>query len=334
MSDLKDGKIKVALDWTPNTNHIGMYVAAYEGLYAAAGLTVTFLDPTECKGSITPPRQVAAGTATFAVGSSESAISFATTSPDKPRLKAVAALLQGSTSAICTLQSSGIDSPAKLSGKRFASYCGRFADAIVRAMVNQAGGDGSKVLFHPLADHGYGDPDIAEVGSVVASNLEGGLADAVWIFSHWEGILASRAGQKLNEFHLEDYNIPYGYTPVLLCHPNTLTENIDQVRAFLTATARGYEIAAADPARGAKALCECGHPSLKDHDFVEESARVVAPSFLDGAGRWGTMTIERWQAFFDFLAENKILMDREGLEIPRSAVNVSELFTNAGLPSK
>ena len=52
--------------------------------------------------------------------------SFATSEKDKPKLVAVAALLQGSTSAICTLKSSGIDTPAKLEGKRYASYGGRF----------------------------------------------------------------------------------------------------------------------------------------------------------------------------------------------------------------
>ena len=30
--------VTVALDWTPNTNHAGFYVALSHGLYAAAGL--------------------------------------------------------------------------------------------------------------------------------------------------------------------------------------------------------------------------------------------------------------------------------------------------------
>lgn len=335
MLNIKDGKIVVALDWTPNTNHIGLYVALHEGLYSAAGLDVTLVPPNDNQGAVTPPRQVAAGTATFAVGASESIVSFATTSTrEMSRLTAIAALLQGSTSAICTLQSSGIDSPAKLAGKRFASHWGRFSDAMVRSMVNNAGGDGSKVIFQQLPAHGYAVSEIFEAGSVVASFLERGLSDSAWIFSHWEGILAARAGQKLNEFSWDDYNVAYGYAPILFCHPDTLSDSMDQVQAFLAATERGYKIAASDPVRGAKSLCACGHPSLKDEGFVISSAQAMAPAILNSTGGWGTMTMERWQAFVDFLADNKIIVDHDGLEFDRSKINVSELFTNDGLPSK
>ena len=142
-------KIIVCLDWTPNTNHAGFYVAAKDGLYEAAGLEVELrsadADPSQ---KLTPARQVAAGLAQFAVTPSESAISFSTTDHDVPKLIAVAALCQGDTSAICTLKSSGIDRPAKLAGKRYASYDGRFEDPIVARMVQNDGGDDATVQFH------------------------------------------------------------------------------------------------------------------------------------------------------------------------------------------
>ncbi|GAX28225.1 hypothetical protein FisN_27Hu127 [Fistulifera solaris] len=333
MCDIAKGKITVALDWTPNTNHVGMYVALQEGFYTAAGLNVTLVPPNENEGAVTPPRRVAAGTATFAVGASETVVSFATTSTQQmSRLVAVAALLQGSTSAICTLQSSGIDTPAKLQGRRFASHWGRFSDAMVRTMVNNAGGDGSKVIFQPLPGHGYAVPEIFEAGSVVASFLERGLSDSAWIFSHWEGLLAARAGQKLNEFSWDDYNVAYGYAPILFCRPDTISDHMDKVKAFLAATERGYKIAASDPVRGAKALCACGHPSLKDKEFVMASAQAIAPAILSKTGSWGTMTMERWRAFVDFLTDNKIIVDHDGVEYDRSKIIVSELFTNDALP--
>ena len=100
-------KLSVALDWTPNTNHTGFYVAQARGLYAAAGLEVALLSPdadaapAEGATTLTPARKVERGLATF--GPSESAISYHTTDPDKPKLRAVATLLQGSTSAISVL---------------------------------------------------------------------------------------------------------------------------------------------------------------------------------------------------------------------------------------
>ena len=327
--------VTVALDWTPNTNHSGFYVALADGLYADQNLNVTLKSADESGASgKTPARQVADGEAHFAVAPSESAISFATTDPSKPRLQAVAALVQGSTSAICTLAESGIEKPSQLAGKRYASYVGRFEDAIVARMVSNDGGDGAAVKFHPLDFHGYIDETTMGAGSVVASYLEKGASDSTWIFCHWEGVLAERAGKKLNNFALEDYGIPYGYSPILLAHPDQLTgEAAQTTRAFLAATAEGYKRAAADPAAAAAALCKCGPPSLSDAAFVDASSHAIAPKYLDSSdGTWGRMTLERWTAFVDFLSESGILLDRESAPIARESVDAAKLFTNAFLP--
>ncbi|TIU56452.1 MAG: myristoyl transferase, partial [Mesorhizobium sp.] len=39
--------VTVALDWTPNTNHVGLYVAQAKGFYAEAGLDVQILPYTD-----------------------------------------------------------------------------------------------------------------------------------------------------------------------------------------------------------------------------------------------------------------------------------------------
>ena len=44
-SQTKD--IVVSLDWTPNTNHTGLYVALAKGYYADAGLNVKIVQPPE-----------------------------------------------------------------------------------------------------------------------------------------------------------------------------------------------------------------------------------------------------------------------------------------------
>lgn len=328
---LKD--IIVALDWTPNTNHAGFFVALADGLYAAKGLEVTLRSPDTISDGNTPARQVETGKATFAVAPSETAISFSTTEPEKPRLVAVAALLQGSASAIATLKSSGLDRPAKLAGKRYASYNGRFEDPIVRRMVTNDGGDGAAVECQPLAFHAYAESETTGAGSVVASHLEQGRADATWIFPSWEGVLAERAGQQLECFALEDFGIPYGYSPVLLAHPAMLWRHEDDTKAFLAATAEGYRRAAVDPAKAAAALCACRHASLADADFVHASAAHIAKSLLTAGGAWGTMEPARWSAFVDFLSASRILTGRDGKAIAREDVDEEFIFTNKFLPS-
>eukprot|EP00930_Biecheleria_cincta_P090403 TRINITY_DN79786_c0_g1_i1.p1 TRINITY_DN79786_c0_g1~~TRINITY_DN79786_c0_g1_i1.p1 ORF type:complete len:334 (-),score=80.05 TRINITY_DN79786_c0_g1_i1:196-1197(-) len=329
-------KIRVALDWTPNTNHTGFYVALCQQLYAKADLEVDFILPQAAAAEgLTPARLVAAGKADLAVGPSESAISFATSEPDKPRLCAVAALLQGSTSCIACLSSSGVDRPAKLAGKRYASYVGRFEDSIVRQMVRNDGGDGSLVDCHPLPQHGYADEALAKESSVVATLLQKGLSDSTWIFYHWEGVLADRTQPGLlNYFALEDYGIPYGYSPILLAHPSFLEK--PELQKFLKATAEGYAFAA-DPKNAeaaVNALLEGSgfHESLVGkEDFLKASLLAIAGKYLDKDKTWGRMEEARWKTFVNFLTENQIMFSRDGRAIREDEIDIDKLFTNTFL---
>ena len=59
--------LSVALDWTPNANHVGFYVARARGLYAARGLDVTFRLPDEDAYAQSPAKAVLSGAAHLAV---------------------------------------------------------------------------------------------------------------------------------------------------------------------------------------------------------------------------------------------------------------------------
>ena len=158
--------VTVALDWTPNTNHTGLYVAKAKGWFAEAGLAVHLKSPMDFgEGSYvgelntdaekdfpTPCGKVAAGVAEFAMNSPEGCVGWNTPPPgsSRPKLKAVAAMLQAQTSAIVTLASSGLDRPAKLDGKVYASYAARYEGRIVQKLL-QVG----RVLFSPRLPNGW-----------------------------------------------------------------------------------------------------------------------------------------------------------------------------------
>lgn len=247
-----------------------MFVAKAKNWYADAGLQVSFLSPHTDEYKATPASRVESGEASFAVAPSESAISYhiRSASMPKPALKAVGALLQSDDSAIATLKSSGIDRPAKLEGKRYASYAARFEGRIVQEMIRADGGGGD-----------YTELALPMLG--VWNTLLSGEADATWIFQGWEGVQASMAGVELNTFKLEDYGIAYGYSPVLLAAPQTLSERGDAVKAFLGATTRGYQWAAANPAEAAQVLVDAAKSEFPDLDrlnleLVKRSVEVVA----------------------------------------------------------
>lgn len=185
-----------------------------------------------------------------------------------------------------------------------------------------------------------------------------GDADATWVFMGWEGVEAARKGVELNVFKLADYRIPYGYSPVLLAHPDTLSEQTDVVKAFLAATAEGYRFAAAHPGEAADlfveaASAEAGLGEPLNAAMCRESMQLLSKHLLTEDGQWGVMEVKRWDAFLDWLSDSGLLTTKvqsrdvkEGLSasldglragdagerIPREAVSSSSLFTNDLLP--
>ena len=312
--------IDLVLDWTPNTNHTGFYVAEEAGYYADRGLDVSIRSPAADEYERTPANRVAAGEATLAIGPSESVISYQM-HPDYPSLTAVATVCQRDQSAIVTLESSGIDRPADLDGARYASYDARFEDHIVAQLIRNDGGEGTIESVTP--------PKLG-----IWNTLLEGDADATWVFTPWEGLRAERDGVELNTFGLDAYDVPYGYTPVLLARPETIDTAADRLAAFLKATARGYREAAAEPADAADVLREAADGmDVTDPDFLRESQRRVAEAYCTADGTWGVMEASRWQAFVQWLTAESILTTVDGDPVPADELPPEALFTNELLPA-
>lgn len=321
--------LKLALDWTPNTNHAGFYLALHQGLYAAEGIDLQILPPSqEYTAEETPARSVINGRADLCVCPSESMISCLTSDKDEARLPlCVATLLQEDASAIVCQASSGIASPALLAGRRYASYEGRFEMNIVNELVRLAGGAGPVVETTP--------PKLDIFDRLCAGQAE---AEATWIFEAWEGVMARRRCVALLSFPIKASGVPYGYSPCLLashalCQPGA---DGDLLATFLRVSERGYQLAAADPARAADALLASAHASLSllGRDFLIESMGVLSAGghLLDAQGRWGRMDPGRWTAFVAWLLERGLVTRRGGEVVGVGEVRAERLYTNAFLP--
>jgi ABC-type nitrate/sulfonate/bicarbonate transport system substrate-binding protein len=313
-------KLVVALDWTPNTNHSGFFVAQAQGLYQAQGLDVEFVSPLDDSYAKTPRQRVEAGEAHFGIAPSETVISCHTSDGSRApgqRIVAVAALLQTQTSAIVTLKASGIESPKQLDGKKYASYEGRFEMPIVQQLIRDAGGEGTAIEVKP-GEHGLG------IFNTLLSKPE--EYHATWVFMPWEGVIAKQRGVGLNVFALE--GVPYGYTPILVGREDVLEDMQPAAKAFLAATAEGYKFAAKNPAESAGIVVKVAkHKGIELGDeMVTESARELAPAFLTPGGEWGKMDEEKWALFCQWLRDKGIVTDRSGAPVPVPPPH--KLFTN------
>ncbi|GAB2603007.1 ABC transporter substrate-binding protein [Spirosoma areae] len=304
-------QIRLALDRTPNTNHTGFYVAQAKGAYEQVGLSVKFISPDEENYQTAPSRRVAHNDAHLAITPSESVISYQSNGIP---LIAVATLLARDISAIVTLQESGIDRPQALDGKVYASYGARYEDDIIRQLIQNDDGRGQFVSHK-------------SPWSGIWRSLLTREVDAAWCWLTWEGVKADIEGVNLNQFLFDDYEIPYGYNPVLTAHRDWASDNADVLRRFLDATSAGFRFAVKNPDEAARLLMKtANHPSLTNRNFVEQSQQMVSGYYLDGEGHWGFMHRTVWVSFVNWMIRNHLLTDPDGELIQR--MDVDKLFTN------
>ena len=110
-------KVTVVLDWTPNTNHTGLYVAKEKGYFEDAGLDVG-------NSTATGRRSNTYGffsKAQFGIDFQEY-LAPAFKPGEEMNVSAVAAIIQHNTSGLISLKEKGIDSPKKLEGKTYATW--------------------------------------------------------------------------------------------------------------------------------------------------------------------------------------------------------------------
>lgn len=299
--------VTLVLDWTPNTNHGGIYLAEANGWYDEAGIDLRIVQPGD-SGSLQP---IAAGNAEFGISVQESLVPAHT--QGLPVIS-IAAIVQHNTSSLMALRSSGIASPADLADHRYGGWGGQLERALIDRLVACRGGDPSTI-------------DFVEVGNTdYRLGLERGSFDFVWVFEGWDRLRLEQAGVDIVTIPFIEHTdcIPDWYTP-LIATSRTLAERRPELVAdFLAVTARGYAAAVADPAAAAEALLAAA-PEL-DEQLVRASAAYLAEQFVADADQWGVQSDEVWQTFVSFLVDAGLLEE--------TPADVTAMYTNEFLPQQ
>ena len=283
--------ITFVLDWTPNTNHTGIYVALQKGWFEEAGLKVDVVQPPEGGSALL----VASGKAQFAVTAQDS-IAPALTGENAMPLTTVAAILQHNTSGIVSRAGEGMDTPKGLEGHKYATWDSPVEKATIRQVMAADGGDFDKVELIP-----------STVTDEVSA-LKSGDVDAIWIFYGWAGIACEVAGLPIDYFDFADFDpVLDFYTPIIVSNNDWLADNPETTKAFLAALSRGYEYAAENPKEAADILMETA-PELKSNaELVYRSQEYLAGEYIADAERWGEIDPDRWGGYFTWLNDNGLM---------------------------
>ena len=283
-------QIVFCLDWTPNTNHTGIYAAQALGYYQEEGLDVQIVQPPE-NGAVL---MCAAGQAQFAVDAQDT-MAASLDLEDPLGVTAVAAILQHNTSGILSRAGDGITSAKGLENKVYATWDSPIELAMLRYCMEKEGGDFNTVKLIPN--------NITDEPAALSARQ----TDAVWVFYGWSGINAELNGVECDywDFASLSDNLDY-YTPVILANNDFLKNDPETARAFLRATAKGYSYATEHPEEAAEMLIKGDTTgSLEDsRDLVYASQKWLAERYTADAPAWGVINPERWDGFYSWLHQN------------------------------
>ncbi|HHU89549.1 MAG TPA: ABC transporter substrate-binding protein [Clostridiaceae bacterium] len=292
-------KVTAVLDWTPNTNHTGLYVAKDKGFFKEQGLEVEIIQPSEG----TSDTIVASGKAQFGISYQES-VTYARAA-DIP-LISIAAVIQHNTSGFASLKEKNILTPKDFEGKVYGGWGSEMEEATIRYLMEQAGADFSKVTIMTT-----GDADFFQTSAT-------GQIDFAWIFEGWAGIEAKQKGMELNYIDLgKEAPVFDYYTPVIITNETILKEDKALVEAFMKGVKKGYEYAIKNPEEAADILIK-EVPEI-NQELVRESQKFLSDRYQDDAATWGVQKEEVWQRYTDWMFANGFI-DKK--------IDVTKAFTN------
>lgn len=305
MTAFAETDLTVILDYVPNTNHTGMYVALERGYYAEAGLNVQIIEPTEGATNTL----IAVGKGDIGVSYQED-VTIARSLSEPLPIRAIATLIQHNTSGFATYAGKNITSVADFAGKTYAGWGGPGEEAVLRALMEAEGMDFSQLNMIISDGSGF-------------SALERDV-DIMWFFEAWDNVTC-----QLNDFEINympcrelDERLDY-YTPVLITNEKMIAEKPEALAAFLAATERGYQDAIADPA-GCAAILQKYAPDYS-LEMLTISQEFLAKEYIADADRWGEMKPEVWDRYTQFMVEYGVIAE---------AIDSAELYTNDFIPGE
>jgi putative hydroxymethylpyrimidine transport system substrate-binding protein len=298
--------LSLTLDFYPNPDHAGIYMAQKLGYFEEAGLDLKITAPSDPS---TPLKLLAAGQTDLAI-SYEPEVALAR---DKGLdVVAVGALVNRPLTSMIWLKKSGIKGVGGLKGKTIATAGIPYQDAFLKTIL-------ARVHLTPE------DVKSVNVGFGLLPALVGGSAQAMLGgYSNVEGIDLRERGKEPVVTPVDKLGVPTYDELVLVANRKKLEEDPEAVRLFLAALERGTNAAVANPGAATKAVTEA-NPDLEPK---LTAAEVKATLPLLGArikGKpYGYMDPKQWEAFVGWMRDNGLI---------ESLPQASELLDDSYLPS-
>jgi len=295
--------VTIMLDWTPNTNHTGLFVSKEKGYFAREGLDVKFIQPSS-DGNV--EQLVAAGKVDFGVSQQEQ---VTTARANDVPIISLAAIIQHNTSGFASPTSKNIHTAKDFEGKTYGGWGLPSEDAILKALMQKEHADFSKIKMVNIGE--------ADQLTSLTKNI-----DLTWIFYGWTGKEAELRHQPLDMIYLKDVDPALDfYTPVLITNEKMTQSQPELVRHFMKAVSDGYLYAIKNPNEAADLLIK--NAPEANAELIRSSQTWLSPQYQADAPRWGEQKVIVWERYAKWLVDRHLL--------PKM-IDSSKAFTNDFLP--
>ncbi|MFV0430721.1 MAG: ABC transporter substrate-binding protein [Alphaproteobacteria bacterium] len=287
-------QLTVALDWTPNPNHSGVYVAMANGYYKDAGIDIKIAP----YGDVSPIQLVMIKKADIAFMGTEGLMIV--NSSNNIDLTAIAETLSENAQYIASRADSGIKSPKDFVGKVYATWTNGWDVALINQMI--------------IADGGQGEIKAPDLGAYGPTALLAGKIDLSWFFDNVETPLAKKQNVAINKFYFKDYGLANYGSPILSVRTQSLKEDRDLYQRFITATQKGYEWAAKNPTDATEALIKFSPPGTFEDKKLLMEQQEISSRYYVGKDGWGKMDDTEMSKLADFMVNQKIVPNKGSLK--------------------
>jgi len=281
--------VKLALDWYPNANHLGLYIAQDKGYFEDENLDVELYTPVD-------PSTVLQ---TVGAGSDDFGISY---QPDVLLARAqgvpvvsIVGMVQYPLNSVMALESSGITRPGDLVGKKVGYPGIPTNEPLLDTMLKF---DGSQGLV---------DVELVNVGFNLAESLISGTVDAV-VGAYWthESILLENQGHPVNIMRMDEWGVPAYYELVLVTSEDMIDSNPKVIERFVRAIKKGYADAISDPQAGVDILVKANKDEI-DEGIDRPGADLLVSAWKTADADFGQQDSARWESFVKWMQEAGLL---------------------------
>jgi putative hydroxymethylpyrimidine transport system substrate-binding protein len=300
----------LTLDFYPNPDHAGIYMAQKLGYFEEAGLSVSIDAPSD---PAAPIKLVAAGQSDLAI-SYEPEVALAR---DKGLdVVAIGALVNRPLTSMIWLKKSGIKGVGGLKGKTIATAGIPYQEAFLKTILG-------RVKLKPE------DVKTVNVGFGLLPALISGSAEAMLGgYSNVEGVDLAQRGKAPVVTPVDRLGVPTYDELVLVARRSSLEEDPEAFRLFIAALERGTRAAVENPKAATRAVLDVNHdlePKLTAAE-VKATLPLLAPPSASAKGRpYGYMDPAQWSHFANWMRDNGLIS---------SPLNAEQLLSNAYLSGK